>query len=104
MNILSKKNLLYISAAGNNPTTVCSDIQINQPPHASTDDWHTLAIACGLFATSSFVTTIATASVRPDIPLWGMPVTLTLGLSLSGTAVLIGLSIDWFQSEKLRFA
>jgi hypothetical protein len=62
-------------------------------------DWHIPSIAGGLFLITTISSSAATASLKPNIPLWGMPVTVSLGLGLCGTAIMIGLIVDKLQSE-----
>lgn len=62
-------------------------------------DFHAPGIAAGLLLLTFGFNTAATATLKPAIPLWGIPVTLSFGLALCGTVLLLGQGVDWLQPD-----
>lgn len=62
-------------------------------------DWHVVSIAGGLFLLTTALNMAATVYARPNIPMWGAPVSISLGLGICGAAWLIGQGVDWMSSS-----
>ncbi len=85
-------------AAGDELVPGCNTLTL-PPDFFAKPDFHTPGIAVSLLFLTVLFNTAATATLKPAIPLWGAPVTLSFGLVVGGTVLLLGQGIDWLHSS-----
>ncbi len=94
MRELTNNDLIYISGASFMKRLFSKAESIEAKQY-----WQTSNVAGTLFIITTLLSTAATAVVRPNTPLWGLPVNLSLGLGLSATTYVIGESLEWAYSD-----
>lgn len=100
MRVLTNPEIKTILGAQGNelvPFFDCNNSLTLTPNMADHSDFRSPSIAAALLILTFGFNTAATATLKPSIPFWGIPVTLAFGLALSGTVLLLDQAIDWIQ-------
>lgn len=99
MRELTDNDLIYISGAGLIKQLFGNIESIETKPST----WHSPSVAGGLFLITTVLGTAATIAVKPNTPLWGLPATVSLGLSLSISTYLINEALEWASPSTITY-
>ncbi len=94
MIVLSKKQLSAISGANSEENTLLINLPETTPPKNYKISTKTQAF----ITTTGLFNGLTTAILKPNLPLWGLPVTLSLGLAIG--AVMITSDLIWPRKKE----
>lgn len=100
MRELTNNDLTYITGAHSSIKQLFNNVDSIE---AKPSTWHIPSVAGGLFLVTTFLSTVATTSVKPTAPLWGLPVTLSLGISIFASTYLIGEGLEWLYPSTTTY-
>lgn len=92
MRELTNNNLIYVTGAESFIKKMFHNIDSIE---AKPSTWYIPSVAGGLFIFTTVLSTAATAYIKPNTPLWGLPATLSLGIGLSAATYGIGEALEW---------